>query len=186
MLVPGYVPRRLAHPFGKVGCHRLQVLQGHGLGVDAGLVLKAVRPVVHPPQETEPRPDGQQGAGRSQEGGIGPAPPAPLGPGNGGHTPGHIPQSQEHRQRLHHLHDGEGHQVAGPAQPPPEGPRQVVRNGVHQGLLPPQGKERQQQNAVRQQPDMQFSKALKKSPQSHTHLRRRRSPPVHHPALRAR
>ena len=38
---------------------------------------------------------------------------------HGNHAPDGISDSKEHRQGFHHLHDGEGDQIAKPSQPPP-------------------------------------------------------------------
>ena len=166
--VPGHVPRRLRRPSGELGRHGPEVLQGHGLGVNPGLVLEPVCPVIHAPQQAESRPDGQQGAPRPQGRPIGPASPPVPGPGHGNDAPDEIAGAKEHCQHLHQLHDGEGDQVADPPQPPPEGPGEPLRYGVHQPPLPPEGEEGQQEPAVRQQPDMKVFMGLETSFHGHS------------------
>ena len=162
VFVPGNTAGGAGRPLREEGRHGPQVLRGHGLGVDAGLILKAVRPKAEAPQEEEQGTDGHSGAEGAQRRAVGPLSPAAFGPEDGNDAPDQIGKAQQDGQDVDDLHDGEIHPVAQLPQSPPQGNGDVFRQGVHQGPVSPAQPEDQHSAQRGQQPDMQFFVLKKK------------------------
>ena len=155
--VPGHAVRRCRHLMGEICRHRLQVLQGHRLGTQAGFFLKAVGVAVNAQQEAKAHVDGDAHTHRPQHGAVSPpqSPPAPA-LHHGGNAPDQIHGGENHQKHAQRLRHGEVHPVAHGTDGPAQRRRHMGRQGVHPRPVAPAKPIGCQQTEVRQQPDMEF------------------------------
>ena len=66
VLVPRHITRAGGEVLGKRLRQRLELRDRPGAGIDAGLLLKGIRVIVHAPEQTEARVDTQRNAGEHQ------------------------------------------------------------------------------------------------------------------------